>query len=371
MTIEEYQAFYNAYSKRINDPGVASAIEKQTKLSRIAKEKMKKRYEIEDKLIYLYHSIPAKGIDDSIFSGAQLSKQERLSRLMELWLKDDPKLDSIRSVLKKSGKNEEIGRLENEFEEALFEQYKAELELDIAIADSRQNLFSSEYKTKLKQFADEGVLLYFLETPHLPILDDGVNADKVIDSLCFGGFMSLKTLFYSFVSQDDPSPSMGRKIADVMSAIDCLEFGQYRSSARTVFSLLESEHKNCSEAMDNYVNLNAKAKSGAERAEKIQKILCELGKQTYFSTVWGIINPIYKDILNSKTDSFIDRNSIIHGDYYSEKMDITRNDVVKLLLLYLNMRMISDHIQNYCEMLQKTVEYLEIHFTQELKKGKR
>ena len=371
MTFEEYQTFYNATIKRQQSPDIAAAIEKQTKLSAIANEKMKKRYEVEDKLFDIYRSIPTDGLDDSIFGGAELSQRDRFLGLMGLWLKDDPKLECIRLIIKNSGKDEEIGRLQNELAEAMFEQFRATVELDLAIDNSRKKLFSAEYKAKMKEFADEGVLLYCLETPDIPILDDGMTAEKVIDALCFGEFMSLKTLFYHFVSQENPSPSMRRKIEDIISAVDCLEFGQYRSAARTVFALLESEHKNCSEAMDNYVALNAKAKNGAERAEKIQKLLKGVGEQTYFAMVWDIVNPLYKSILSSNADSFIDRNSIIHGDYYSEKMDITRNDVVKLLLLYLNMRMISDHIQNYCEILRKSVEYIEIHLAQELKKEKK
>ena len=72
---------------------------------------------------------------------------------------------------------------------------------------------------------------------------------------------------------------------------------------------------------------------------------------------------------SEKVESFIDRNAIIHGDYYSDLLDITQYDVIKLMLLYLNMRMISDHIQHYCEMLRECINYTEVFFAQKAKES--
>lgn len=368
MTFEKYQFYYNEALKIREKPEVALAIENQTKLSQDAQAKAKKRYEIEDKLYELYHSIDVKGVDDSIFGGQDLPEHERLIQLMELWMKNDPKINILKEKLANSGLQKEIGKLENEYQDALYEYFLALIKLDLAINDSRENLFTQEYKDKLKEYASKGVLLYFLETPDAPILCEGITIDDVIESFSFGEFISLKTLFYHFVVQENPSPSMRRKTEDIVSAVDCLEHEQYRTAARTVFALLESEHKNCSVAMDNYFTLDKRVRKGKQRAERIQQLLDGLKEQTYFTKVWDIVNPLYRDILNSKAESFIDRNSIIHGDYYSEQLDITENDVIKLLLLFMNMRMISDHIQLYCEMLRESLKYTEIHIAQELKK---
>ena len=368
MTPEKYLFYVVEVNKIRRRPEILSAIETQTKLSLEAKEKEKKRYETEDKLIELYHSIPTQGIDDSIFGGQDRPEHERLIRLIDLWMENNPKLDIIRETLAKSGKQEEIGKLENELQDALFEFYLALIKLDSAINDSRQKLFSEEYKAKLKEYADQGVLLYFLETPDAPILCPEITIDDVLESFSYGNCVALKTLFYHFVAQDSPSPSMKMKIEDIVAAVECLANGHYRAAARTVFALLDSEHKNCSSAMGDFFALAEKAQNGKQRAEKIQQLLEGLKEQTYFSMVWDIVNPLYKDILDSKVDSFIDRNSIIHGDYYSEKLDITEKDVIKLLLLFLNMRMISDHVQLYCEMFRNTLKYSEIYIAQELKK---
>lgn len=368
MNFEKYQYYFEESMKIRNNHDVLLAIENQTKLSGETKKLMDRRYELEDKLFTIYHSISTEDIDNHILGGEELPEHERLNQLIYLWINNDPKLNIIREKFALSGKQEEINVLENEYQNVLFEYFLSLLKLDTAINEAREKLFSKAYKDKMKEYADNGVLLYFLETPDAPILSDGITIEDTLESLSFGKYISLKTLFYHFVFQENPSPSMKRKIEDIISAIDCLEHGQLRSAARTVFALLESEHKNCSSAMDNYFTLDKRVRKGIQRAEKIQQLLDGLKTQTYFSNVWKIVNPLYKNILVSKAESFIDRNSIIHGDYYSDKLDITENDVIKLLLLYINMRMISDHIQLYCDMLQKSLNYLEIHLAQELKK---
>lgn len=370
MTYEKYQAYYQEALKIKENPDVFAAIKKQTELSEEAQKKAKIRYEIEDKLYELYHSIPADGIDDALFGGQDLPEHERMVQIMEMWMKNDPKLNVIKETMAKSGKDKEIGELERKLQDAIFEYFLALIKLDTAINESRQNLFSKEYKEKMKEYADNGVLLYFLETPDAPILSKEFTIDDVLESFTFGECISLKTLFYRFVAEDNPSPSMRRKTEDIVSAVNCLENREYRSAARTVFALLESEHKNCSTAMDNYFTLDKRMRKGVQRAEKIQQLLDGLKEQTYFSEVWNIVNPLYRDILNSKAESFIDRNSIIHGDYYSDKLDINEKDVVKLLLLFMNMRMISDHVQLYCEMLRVSINYTEIHIAQQLKNKK-
>ena len=370
MTFEKYQFYYNEAVKIRQKPEIALAIENQIKLSQDVQSKAKKRYEIEDKLYELYHSIPVEGIDKALFGDQDLPEHERMVQITEMWIKNDPKLDIIRETMNKSGKNEEIGELERKLQDAMFDYFLALIKLDTAINDSRKNLFSDEYKAKLKEYAENGVLLYVLETPDAPILSKDISIDDVLEALTFGECVSLKMLFNRFVSEKNPSPSMRRKIEDVVSAVNCLESGEYRSAARTVFALLESEHKNCSTAMDNYFTLDKRMRNGVQRAEKIQQLLEGLKEQTYFTKVWNIVNPLYRDILNSKAESFVDRNSIIHGDYYSEKLDICEKDIVKLLLLFLNMRMISDHVQLYCEMLRVSINYTEIQIAQKLKNKK-
>lgn len=367
----KYIEFYKESQKLQSKPEIMDAINQQITLSKETKILMDKRYNIEDQLLELYSQIPINGFDESIFGDQELPEHERLQKLMELWYLDDERVKKNLDKINASGLKEKIAKLEQEYEETLFKFYISLLKLDNAINNSREKLFSVEYKQKMKEYADQGVLLYFLETPDVPILSKNISSEDVLESLKYGNYMSLVTLFDGFINIVDPSPSMKRKSEDIKGAITCLVNGEYRSSARTMFALLESEHKNCSSAMDNFFTLDEKLRKGKQRAERIQNILDGLKTHQYFKNVWDIINPIYRDILNSKSSSFIDRNSIIHGDYYDDKMDITENDVIKLMLLFSNMRMISDHIQNYCDMLKETIKYSEIFATQQLKKEKK
>ncbi|MCH3976891.1 MAG: hypothetical protein LKE36_04775 [Bacilli bacterium] len=371
MDGKKYFDYYLKAMEIRKTPEIESAIDNQTKLSKETKALMSKRYEIEDKLLELYYSISVDGFDKSIFDSNELPEHERLMQINALWAADDPRINAMKEKLSQSGKQDEISKLEEEYGKVLFEFFTAMIKLDSALNESREKLFSPEYKAKLKEYANNGVLLYFLETPDAPILSNDITLDDTIESFSFNDFISLKTLLCAFLTVENPSPSMSRKITDVYSVIDCLECEQYCSAARTIFALLESEHKNCSSAMDNYFTLDKKFRKGEQRAERIQQLLDSLKTQEYYSQVWDMVNPMYRDILNSKSNSFVDRNAIVHGDYYSKKMDIGKNDVIKLILLFINMRIISDHIQLYCEMFQKTLNYTEILLTQKLKKTKK
>lgn len=370
MTFDKYKTFCEEAMKLQKNPEISKAIKQHIELSNETKKKQNLIYEIKDKLFELYHSIPTDGIDKALFNGQDLPEHERLVQIMEMWINNDSKLNIIKDAITKSGKDTEIGKLEQELQVATFEYFESLIKLDTAINESRKKLFSKEYKDKIKELADNGVLLYFLETPDAPILLKDFTIDDLLDTFTFANCISLRTLFARFELEENPSPSMRRKIEDIASAINCLENGEYRSAARTMFALLESEHKNCSESMDNYYTLDTRIRRGKQRAERIQQLLDALKEQTYFSEVWEIVNPLYKDILDSKVESFIDRNSIIHGDYYSDNLDISEKDVVKLILLFVNLRMISDHIQLYCEMLRESINYTEIHIAQQLKKQK-
>lgn len=148
MTYEKYQAYYQEALKIKEKPDVFAAIKKQTELSEEVQKKAKIRYEIEEKLYELYHSIPADGIDAALFGGQDLPEHERTVQIMETWMKNDPKLNIIKETMTKSGKDKEIGELERKLQDAIYEYFLAPIKLDNAINESRQNLFSKEYKEK-------------------------------------------------------------------------------------------------------------------------------------------------------------------------------------------------------------------------------
>lgn len=105
----------------------------------------------------------------------------------------------------------------------------------------------------MDEYADQGILLYFLETPDIPILDEKITKEDVLDSLLIGDCYALKILFYTFVSLPNPTPSMKKKIDDIMVSVNNLNDGYYRSAARNIFALLESEHKNIANSLEGFL----------------------------------------------------------------------------------------------------------------------
>ena len=74
---------------------------------------------------------------------------------------------------------------------------------------------------------------------------------------------------------------------------------------------------------------------------------------------WEKINAYYEKITKSDLfDGIVNRNSVIHGDYQSDKLDITMHDNIKLLLLYINLRIIADHICNLEDLYEHFLDML-------------
>ena len=101
----------------------------------------------------------------------------------------------------------------------------------------------------MDELADDGIMMYFLEMPTFPLLDDKCDANQVLDSFIFGDYMSTKVLLEAFFTMAMPGDSMRRKQEDLDSAVCNMMSGYQRTAARNWFSLLESEHKKCAEVL--------------------------------------------------------------------------------------------------------------------------
>lgn len=74
-----------------------------------------------------------------------------------------------------------------------------------------KKLFSKEYLHKMDEYAEDEILLYFLETPNFPILDKKITKEDLLDVLLFGNCSAIKVLFQTFVTLQNPSPSMKKR----------------------------------------------------------------------------------------------------------------------------------------------------------------
>lgn len=126
-----------------------------------------------------------------------------------------------------------------------------------------------------------------------------------------------------------------------------MESGCYRAASRNLFALIESEHKKCADAFEGFFEKAKKFKNGLARSKKITKLLENLNIE-WDKRCWQKINAYYQKVVINNGP--IDRNAIVHGDYYSDKMDIDKYDAMKLILLWLNLRLIADNLMNLHDM---------------------
>lgn len=63
-------------------------------------------------------------------------------------------------------------------------------------------------------------------------------------------------------------------------------------------------------------------------------------------------------VSTNPVEGVIHRNSIVHGDYDSQLIDVDKYAATKLMLLYLNLRIIADYFSNKAEILENLLLYL-------------
>lgn len=259
-------------------------------------------------------------------------------------------------------------KLNSEIAKASYDYFVAFTNLNDKINKDREELFSAEYKEKLAVLADEGVILYFLETPDLPLLEDKYDGKFLLDTFYCNDCLAIKTMLQGFF-MDNPSPSMKRKADDLFITVELLNSGYYRSAARNLFALLDSEHKKAADAFEGYFEKRKKYGKGHLRAEKISGLVEKLNVDWEIAA-WEKVNKYYQKVTSTNpVNGVIHRNSIVHGDYYNSLLDIDKYDVIKLFLLWLNMRLIADLICNIDEMYDLFLQYLPGYILNKLQKN--
>ena len=149
------------------------------------------------------------------------------------------------------------------------------------------------------------------------------------------------------------NPLQENKRLDLQEALNCIINGIYQSCARTMFSLLENEHTNASNLI--------KQSTGFERSNEINKYVEEMGSD-YYKKVWRKLNKYYKK-LNCNTEKMdketINRNDLAHGTY---KHIATKEDCIKLILLYLSFKELSFYLQRMIgfknELMKDTINFI-------------
>lgn len=121
--------------------------------------------------------------------------------------------------------------------------------------------------------------------------------------------------------------------------------GCYRSAARNWFALIEHEHKRCADILEGYWEVKKEYKNGGQRSEKIYMIVKDMMGE-WDTEAWNKIDSYYKKLTTNhkSSDITLSRNPIIHGDYYNDSIDVSENDALRLFLLWINLRVITDQL---------------------------
>lgn len=361
ITEEAYFKFLIKQQKMLTEE-IKEAIKEQTRLSKIAHELQDIRDNLDEKSKNLIISGFAKLKEKYPDIESKLSQKETTVEAMQWLFKEFLNKSEnylfVSERMKEMPEFQEDGELQDELGTATYNYFNAVYELNKKIDSDRKNFFTKEYIAKMDEYAGKGVLLYFLETPDINLLDNELTEQFLIDTYLFNNCLNLKIMLDRYVSIPNPSPIMRRKGEDIIVAINLLNEGCYRSAARNVFALLESEHKRCADVFEGYFTKKREYRKGHERAKKIKDLLDKINIE-WEQHSWEQINKYYKKIFaNQKTEKICFRNGIVHGDYSEEAIDTSAEEVVKLVLLWLNLRVIADNLSVLEDGYNSVLSYL-------------
>ena len=358
MEFEEY-AYILKRQKELTTPEMEEALKKQGMLHELCEIKQNQFYSLEDK----YRTIFSEGVN-LLFEQHhelrdELPKEEpKAAQILAIAdsLKDEESgckritkaMKTIPQLVEAENMNAEIGK-------ACLEYFFVLCALHSKINDDRKRFFSEEYLAKMDELADDGIMMYFLEMPTFPLLDDKCDANQILDSFIFGDYMSTKVLLEAFFTMAMPGDSMRRKQEDLDSAVCNMMSGYQRTAARNWFSLIESEHKKCAEVLEGFWDKSREFKKGIQRSRKIQELFDKAIDAEWQQRAWKKIDAYYQKMVGKEVEGVVNRNSLVHGDYNSTSMDITDRDVIKIMLMWLNMRLISDHFCYIEEMIENRI----------------
>lgn len=347
LTEEDCFKFIIKQQKMLTDE-VKEAIKEQTRLSKIAYEMQGIRDALEEKsknLIVLgFAKLKEKCPDIENKLSQKETTVEAMQWLLNEFVNKSENYLYVSERMKEIQEFQENQELQDELGIATYNYFNAVYVLNKKIDSDRKKFFSKEYIEKMDEYADKGLLLYFLETPDIDLFDKELTENLLIDTYLYNDCIGFKIMLERYVNIPDPSPIMRRKGEDLVVVINLINDGCYRSAARNIFALLESEHKRCADAFEGYFTKRRKYKKGHERANKIKSLLDKISIE-WEQHSWEKINDYYKKVFaNNKIEGVCFRNGIVHGDYPEDAIDTNTREVSKLVLLWLNLRLIADSL---------------------------
>ena len=345
--------------KECQNPEIQDAINEQVRLSIVVKGKRDSFDRLKDQSLE-YLRIGMKKLSEKFPQFEEDLPKEDIKmdiamHALSLAINNPSKFKEIVKNMKEIEELNKNDELDKSLTQAFFEYVRAFSEFEDRLKKDRKNLFSKEYKKRMEELADDGVLLYFLETPDLPLIDSIVTSNDILDSLIEGG---IENLLRAFFEMRMVGPSMRKKQEDLGMVLWLAEKDAYRCAARTLFALIESEHIKASKAYEGIINKKRQYWKSVERAQKIDKLVDSI-EDGWLKIAWKKTDQYYTKVWAKKPyEGVIHRNTIVHGDYDNQIMEIDKYSVYKLLLLWLNLRLIADNFYLKAEILENILLYL-------------
>lgn len=316
----------------------------QDKHSRIIKEQDELELEI-NKFQNMYLKVKSDYNDSfsripqeayTIIEELSNSKGNFEDEITNLFVQDNEKFKEISKKLKSFPEYEEMNKIQILLDELEYKNSIIMISYIHKIEDDRKKLFSDEQLKKLDTLAENGWFLYYLRSPDLemfiPIEDFD---DFMVTNYSRDNYRQLK-----YFTEKICDPGLDRnkirldKISDLKEVISSLEHGNLRSAARTMFSLLEHEHRSCS-------NLKG-ISTGIQRSKSITKQVESIGLDLLKQT-WRNIDNYFKKVYSSGDEiSNISRHELAHGIYNRE---VVESDVIKLIFLYVSFKELSYYLR--------------------------
>lgn len=343
-------------------PEILTAIEEQAKLSEIMHVKRAEFEKYTDQSREFLRVGTKKFLKTfpeykSEFSDGD-TKIDIVNNYINIAMTNPERSSEIQSKIKEIEELRKNDEITPQLTKAFYEYMVAFSDFEEQLNKDREVLFTSEYRDKMATYADKGVLLYYLETPDLPILDSEVTIEDVLESLLVNNCSGIRILFSPLMQMQNPGISMKRKQKDIGITIELIAGGYYRSAARNLFALLDSEHKKTANTYEGIIKKRQKYRTGFQRSQKIDKLVKSLD-DSWMDIAWEKVNSFYAKVVSTNpVEEVIHRNSIVHGDYDSQLIDVDKYSATKLMLLYLNLRIIADYFCNTAEILGNLLLYL-------------
>lgn len=250
-----------------------------------------------------------------------------------------PEMQTVLKAFKEIPELIEANRVDKEMERVGAEYLLASSELRTFYAKCRDNFFTEDYKEKLDYLAEEGIFLYNYFVPDIPIFE--VTEEDILEHFFEvelpRDIADQKALKHKGISLD-------RKIEDLIAAYNLICYGYYRSATRNLLSLIEAEHKKGAKALEGLFQKAKEYEKGKQRSDKLNEILSIPGLE-WEKHSWEKIEKYYQKVFaNDPTEGVIHRNSIMHGDYNRDIIEVTRCDAIKLFTLFLGIRYVSNSL---------------------------